>query len=501
METKDNMLSETEGLPEMESNQTDSGEKLREELEEVRALFEETLKNETDKANNPDSEAELIQPLEDIDRQEDEEANVPENTRECACCGEELPEESFSEGREYCDSCYGAMKKYPLRARGFITCLVMAVAFFAAIFTAVTSVVNFEDASDTSYEYYFYAMEDYSLNRTISAVNGYTRYLAAREDGDSVSMTAVKHTIDCYDRMGAYAYAAELIEEHFTDAQLKLPWNARYRKIIELNEMYNTTYNKIVELSSSAVTEDGYDFEKLIGDTLALKEETDEEGNRLYADFVIDIYTFDYMTMADYSDEELFSFISEIDEKYGEQENSHLTSLCRYAAITGRKDVADECFDRMMEINSQNIDMYSAYFNYYRFLETPDTEKMKEITDKMATICGELSQKCGIYNMDYLYNRTITCLLTGEGSMAMEAMNELQSAVNYYGSYYSGTYTTSTVNLYALTCLYNGNTEGYESAKTLMEQSGHKLSDLVEKYKDEKITIAEALTDKGGDIA
>ncbi len=506
METKDNEIYENENLPEKEETAQEPEEieeknpqaELYDELEEVRALFEETLKKESEHFSD---EGELIQSLEDIEEDEEETEQEEEALKLCECCEEEKPESEFTDGRDYCNECYEAMKKYPIRKRGILTCLIMAVAFFAALYSSMTSVINLNNPQDMSFEYFFSGFEAYTENRIVSAVNGYSKYLTAVEGKNNISGIAVKHTIDCYDRMGAYTYAAELIENHYTDFELKLPWNAKYRKILESNELYNATYSKIQELITANASESGYDFESLIKETAALKDEADEKGNKLYADFIVDIYTFDFMTMADYTDEELFEFINEIDKKYGKDENSHITTLCRYAAITGRKDVADECFDRMMKTNSQNVDIYSAYFNYYRFLETPDTEKMKELTAEMAELCGTLANECGIYNMDYLYCQAITYLLTGEGSMALEAMDQLYSSVNYYGSYYSGTFTTSTVNLYALAALYNGDTETYEWAKSMMENAGHKLSSLVEKYKDGEITIAEALTDKGGDIA
>lgn len=508
LETKDNEIYENENLPEkqeaseiVENAAEEAGEEnpqaeLYEELEHVRTLFEETLKAESEHFSD---EGELIQSLEDIETEE--EPTEPEILKLCECCEEEKPEAAFSCSEEYCDECYSAMKKYPLRKRGFLTCIVMAAAFFVCLYASMTSVIDLDNPSDMSFEYFLSGFEAYSENRIVSAVNGYSKYLSAVEGNESISGTAVKHIIDCYDRMGAYTYAAELIDEHYSDLELKLPWNAKYRKIIESNELYNATYTEIQNLITDNSSENGYDFENLIKETSALKEQTDEKGNKLYADFIVDIYVFDFMTMTDCTDEELYEFISRVDEEYGKDENSHITALCRYAAITGRYDVADECFDRMMEINSQNVDIYSAYFNCYRFLETPDTEKMKELTTEMASLCGTLAQECGVYNMDYLYCQAITYLLTGEGSMALESMEELYSAVNYYGSYYSGSFTTSTVNLYALAALYNGDTETYEWAKSMMENAGHKLSDLVEKYKNGEITIEEALTDKGGDIA
>ena len=44
------------------------------------------------------------------------------------------------------------------------------------------------------------------------------------------------------------------------------------------------------------------------------------------------------------------------------------------------------------------------------------------------------------------------------------------------------------------------NTEIYDEMKSVLETAGYELSSIVVDYKDDKITIEEALTDMGGDI-
>ena len=75
--------------------------------------------------------------------------------------------------------------------------------------------------------------------------------------------------------------------------------------------------------------------------------------------------------------------------------------------------------------------------------------------------------------------------------MALETMDEYMSMSGY---------TVQTCNLYALCAAFNGNDEIYSEMKTVLETSGYEISAVVEKYKNGKISIEEALTDKGGDI-
>jgi hypothetical protein len=85
----------------------------------------------------------------------------------------------------------------------------------------------------------------------------------------------------------------------------------------------------------------------------------------------------------------------------------------------------------------------------------------------------------------------IAYLLKGEGAIALEKMDEYMA---------QSAYTVQTCNLYALCAAYNGNEDIYNEMKSLLENSGYELSDLVEKYKKDKLTIEEVLADKGGNI-
>ena len=127
---------------------------------------------------------------------------------------------------------------------------------------------------------------------------------------------------------------------------------------------------------------------------------------------------------------------------------------------------------------------YLALASYYRYAETPDADKILEI-------CKEA--KANAYQGDYTYMpyMAIAYLFKGEGAVALETMEEYMTMSGY---------TVQTCNLFALCAAYNGNDEIYNEMKTVLETSGYELSVLVEKYKNDKITIEEALTDMGGDI-
>ena len=129
------------------------------------------------------------------------------------------------------------------------------------------------------------------------------------------------------------------------------------------------------------------------------------------------------------------------------------------------------------------MNAYIAKASYYRFLETPDADKILEI-------CAEAAKNSYGGDVSYKQYEAIAYLIKGEGALALEAIEEAISSV----------YTVQSCNLYALCGLYNGNTDIYDEMKDVLEGAGYELSPLVEKYKKGKITIAEIIADNGGDI-
>lgn len=482
-----------------EKNNPSEQEKLISELEDLRALVEKTLKEESEKAESGKKESSFneeffIQDLEDVE--------VPESYKEkeaplCICCDKKLSKKEIDSGKEYCDECYSRMKRRPLKMKGILTALIMAAVFFATAFTSMDSVMDYESADSTEYEYFFEGYVDYGEHRLISAEANYRKYLSERQYNENVSENAIRQLIDIYCTLGEYPYAVQIIEKYYSDFELSMPWNQKYREIIEKNDAYYDVYVELQSILEANYSKDGLDYEKTVSDIYALKEKHGSE-----AEYIIDIYAVRYSAYTEKDNKAIYEKLIELDEKYGKEESMHISLLCHYASIEGDKAKVDECFERIMKINSQDMSIYVACFNYYRYLETPDTEKMYEICNKMAELSGELANY-GYYNCDYLYYLAISYMVKGDaGESSFKMMQELYDTINYYGEYYKGNSGIRNIfNLYALTALYTGNTEAYEWAKNEIEYLGFELSDLVEKYRSGEMTLAEIIADKGGDIA
>ena len=219
----------------------------------------------------------------------------------------------------------------------------------------------------------------------------------------------------------------------------------------------------------------------------ALYEAKDEEGNAVEINAVfLEYYRYVVMSVLGKDNADLLAQLEKAAaaDKDGNLQWVYLSNYATVAAKSGDLKLTEALYNKMLDTNREDTAAYIALASYYRFAETPDADKMLEI-------CEEA--KANAYQGDYSYMpyMAIAYLLKGEGAVALETMEEYMSMSGY---------TVQTCNLFALCAAYNGNDEIYNEMKSVLETSGYELSILVEKYKNDKITIEEALTDMGGDI-
>lgn len=469
-QTDENTADVPEETAEAVSDDAKQADELYEELEEIKDMFQKEL----DKATAEAEQGELIQELSDIEESSDEDEGF--NKAElCQCCEENPCATEYGEDYPYCESCRAFMKRYPLRKSGIFMAFLVVVLVFGTMATSL-SAVNDNLLSGYAYK---------NNGQLMSSMQSYYYYLASA-DQNNVSMTAVKGLIDSYVKTGYMSDAVKLINQYYSETDLKMPWNSKYRKIVEQTQLNTSTYYAVSEIVSAAFNGEDYDYDEVIEKLEALRNETDEEGNRLYGDLFIDYFVYEMMRIDGKSLEEQLNYLKEMDQKHKNGgEWVYLASLCSVAAKSGDEELTKDCFNRLIKINKQDQNAYLAYASYYRFAETPDAEKIIEI-------CNEAAANAYSGDVTYKQYLAIAYLLKGEGNLALTEMEEYMSA---------GSYNVSQCNLYALIGLYNGNMDVYDSMKNILETNGYKISELVEQYKDKEITVEEVLADKGGDIA
>lgn len=473
-ETTEELVGDVEPKAEEENSEaeeiTEEKSELETELEEIRDMFQKEL----DAAANGTDEM-LIQELEDEAEEGEEEVDfVP-----CDCCGENPRSVSYGEDYPYCDSCREAMKRYPLRFSGFLTLIISLALIVGTAYFAIPTIDSWIPALE--------GVSLYKDGKLYSAIeSSYSALNSA--DKENVSKKLVRETIDAYISTGYYSDAVGLIEMFFSETELKMPWNAKYNNIITENTVLQETYYTVSDIIEPVANGKEYDYDTIMASLDALKEvNPKEEGTSTvtekYNEVFIEYYKYVVMSVNGKSVEEQLAQLKKVDEIGEGYEWAYLSNLCGVAARAGDEETVNKAFEKAIEINKEDVNAYIAKASYYRFLETPDADKILEI-------CAEAAKNSYGGDVSYKQYEAIAYLIKGEGALALEAIEEAISSV----------YTVQSCNLYALCGLYNGNTDIYDEMKDVLEGAGYELSPLVEKYKKGKITIAEIIADNGGDI-
>ena len=452
---------------------TENVNELAQELEDLRDMFQQELDKATEESENQTET--LIQELDEIeDIQEEEEFTG----RLCEICGEKPCAEEYGEDYPYCEDCRNIMKKYPMRASGILMSILMLAVFVATGYAGT----SYFDAFMSVSEYAAY----YDTGKVMTALNGYYSYTMST-DPATISMKAVKDSIDGFDKTGYISDATQLIQQVYSEKQLKLPWNKKYAKMVEKSEALTESYYTIAEIITPIMNGETDDYEKVMAQLDALYELKDQDGNAVEINRVfLEYYRYVVMSVLG-KDNELL--LTQLEKAAAADEDGslgwvYLSNYATVAAKSGDLKLTEKLYKKMLDANAEDTAAYIALASYYRFIETPDPDKILEI-------CEEAKANAYSGDLTYMPYMAIAYLFKGEGATALETMDEYMSMSGY---------TVQTCNLYALCAAYNGNDEIYNEMKDVLENAGYEMSVLVEKYKNDKITIEEALKDMGGDI-
>ena len=457
-----------------EATDTPEADGLKKELEDLRDMFQQELDNAAN------SEEVLIQELDDINENTDAEDSDEEEgeARLCECCGENACSDEFGEDYPYCNECRELMKKYPMRWSGIVMTIVMIAVF---VLTGVAS-ANYAEALLTVAD----AAIHYDSGKVMTGMTAYYSYISSASD-DTVSMKAVKDLLEGYSKTGYITDASALIKRLYSENQLKMPWNKKYADMIDTADVLTKTYYKVAEIIEPVMTGQEYNYDEIMAKLDALYETTpsEEEGIEAYNPLFIEYYRYIVMSFHEESLEAQLAQLKKVDEINNfDMEWAYLANYCALAARAGDGELVNELYERLIKINKEDANAYTAKASYYRWTETPDADKMLEV-------CEEAKANLPSGDLSYMPTMAIAYLLKGEGEKALTIMDEFMA---------QSAYTVQTCNLYALCAAYNGNEDIYKDMKSVLENSGYELSDLVEKYKKDKLTIEEVLADKGGNI-
>lgn len=458
--------------------ETDEQAELLEELENIRDMFQEEL----DKASaEEDENGMLIQDLEnhgEFDEDEEEEID-PDDL--CRCCEEKIRFKELGEDYPYCEDCRNAMKKYPLRKSGILAAIFAAILFVASFSVSYPYMNDALTVADAS--------ANYKAGNIMSALQAYYSYFNGAKTAEKISDRAFSEIIEGYNRLGYQTNGAELINIYYTEEQLKKPWNKKYASVVKEAAVLTETYEAVAKITEDAFAGKDFDYDEVMAELDALKEVNPlEEGKsetvEKYDEVFIEYYKFVVMSVKEKPLTEQLEQLKYIDSIGAGKEWIYLANYCAVAARLGDEETVNYSFDKLLELNKEDNTAYISKANLYRFMETPDAEKM-------IAVCDEAKAALGASDVSYKHPLAIAYLIKGEGALALEEMKSLFNA---------GNYTVQNCNLYALVGLYNGDKEIYNDMKDLLSNYGYEISELVTQYKKGKITIEEIIKDQGGDI-
>lgn len=452
------------------SQENSSADDLAKELEEIRDMFQEALDNA-----GQEETGEIIQELDDVE-EDSAESYEEEEAELCDCCQEAPRSKNYGEGYPYCDNCRQLMKHYPLRISGVISVFAMVILFGLTLYFGGDTM----DKTLTVIDAYAFSYQ----NKMMSTVQSLYS-MVSDEKNDSKSAATL--LIDGFVRTGYVNNAKELAEETFSETELKLPWNSKYKKLIDFVNVFLATRDASMGILSDVFSGGEFDYDELAAelDKIADTYYDEEKGIKLTS-VITEYYKYELLKLSNGDLEAQLEILKgiEAEDKDGLANWIYEPSICEVACKMGDKELAEEYFAKMTQNNAEDMKAYTTMALYYRYLDEPDA-------DAIIELCETAEANAYSGDTSFYPALVVAYLIKGEGALAYETMTEYMSS-NYY--------TVSNCNLYALCALYCGNTDTYDQMVDTLKNSNYEINELVAKYKDGKATIEEVLAEKRGDI-
>lgn len=493
-------MDENENKKSQPSDMPDEVDALDRELEDLREMFQKQLDEETAKALSEEENADkdeqteedgeapedkeyteedgfLIQPLDEIEVSAAESEHPVEKTEAhlCECCGEKPCDTSFGEDYPYCSDCRALMKANPINPCGILAFVLMLIVCVASLFITAPLVDDYDTLLNAQFAYEEKKMTD--------AVSYYQTYLSSKSDDDTISMKAVRNTIDAMTTLGYYADADSLIETYISESKLKTP---KYKKYAGIRQEYTllSDTSTVINETLPDISSDDFDYESAIKKVDKLIEEN--KTSQKYSEAFLEYAKYIVMLKHEETYETQLAQLKKIEEVDGGKHPwIYLTHIISAAAKEGDIETATAYFNKSLEFNTQEMSLYVSYADVYRFCEKPDPDKMIEIAQKAASVYPQ--------NASPVFYRTyaLAYLLKGDAEKAMTNMS------NYMQSCQT---SVADMNLYALCALCTDDEDTYNKVVSSLEYYGYSIGKTVQQYKKGKLTLQQVLTDNGGDI-
>lgn len=458
-------------------------ESLNEELENIRDMFQTELDNATQTYlaggdlqgydDGPDEE--------DDDDDEESEDAIPDDML-CECCGEKERDLSEGEDYPYCADCKDIMRSYPIGAKGILILIAVLILGATSLLTNFSGNVDILDKAVTAQEAIASGKLYTGLYAYYDAINS--------ADTNSKPKKLVGRCVKVFATLNDYRDAVAMAGQYLDENDLNSPSYKFINDYSIKNDTITAIENIIYEpLSSEETTYD--DADGICESLDALKN--DSENN--YDHYYIDYYKYVVKNTLGGINDEVYKYLIELDETYGDEEWVHLYDLCNAAAKLGDVNAAKEYFNRIIKENSEDGTAYVYLANAYRFIETVDPDEMLKLAEQGFTAQGNY----GFASSDLYRIQAIAYMLKGDNEKAHEAATNMYSVVTQNS--YSVNNLFPCLYTYALTSSLTGNKDGYDDIVDLLKTNGYDMSQQINSVINGDMTVKELLTDAEGDLA
>lgn len=468
---------------EEENEEPAQQDELLDELEGIRSRFQELL----------DETAETYLAGGDIQDYDDEEEQKKEADEEissedlCQCCGEKKRDTSFDEDYPYCADCRELMKHSPLSFLGVLALLCVLILTGVSVYMFGSSNAEIANQALTA--------ESYSANGKIySALSAYNQILQSYSSSSTslVSTPALPKKVaaryaQTYASLLNYSYANSVVEEFFSESDLK---NPIYKKLNEYSEK-NDCYSDIMSLINTALQDENNGADEICASLEELKQEEDSDA------FLIDYYEYIVVQYFGESAEKQYDMLTSLIEEYPDQWPLKY-ELCAVCAKLGKTDEAQTNLNEVIKYNSEDGAIYAYLADAYRFCEEPDPDKMLEAVEKGETADADT----GYATADLGRVKAIAYLLKGDYDSAYDsassAYNSAYSSL-YYG--YSISNLSQCLYTYQLCAHLKDDQDAYDSVTAILGYVGLDESKDIKSFIKGKASLEDIITNKEGDLA
>lgn len=451
-----------EGAPDTAPQETtaEGNDSLQKELEQIRSLFQDEL----DHAKN----APAPEKTEESEAEEEPEETEPEEL--CACCGENPRDKSVSDDYEYCEECREAMKKYPISWKA----LVLLIAVLACVLFVTW------DGIDTL-PVFAKTLQAESLMRKNHYNEAAEMYydLETNTDKDLLSKRTAEGQAEVYYKLGFLDDMISIVDAHFTESDLKKPWNKDINEIYTKATRLSKTADEVGVVISAQGDKKGADYPfNEVCDALDKYGELKETGEEKA---VLAYYKYYSAYIADRPVEEQYKFLEEIKAADESQVWLYGTAMAQTLVSMGKYDEALTLCNEYGKEFRDDAEYYAIRAMAYRRQE--QYEKALEQVN--------LGLKLDPENTSCMRQQAIVYLLKGQFDKAQEAAGE---AYTLYPNSYETAYT------YALTCLVNKDAEEYETVVSNLKDYEETMGQTVLDFKNGKVTVEQIFLEGKGDV-